>query len=61
MNEKMIIPSFVADCCYSNHIHGIKYYGSKEYTNYVTWDDRHFEFLSINEIIPVVKLSEINE
>lgn len=61
MRREYLIPSFVADCCYSNRIDGIKYYGSKEYTNYVTWDDRHFEFLSISEIIPVVKLSEINE
>ena len=61
MRSEYLIPSFVADCCYSSNIDGIKYYGSKEYTNYVTWDDRHFDFLRIDEIIPVVKLSEITE
>lgn len=61
MRSEYLIPSFVADCCYCSNIDGIKYYGSKEYTNYVTWDDRHFDFLKIDDIIPVVKLSEINE
>jgi hypothetical protein len=30
--------------CYKyEKIDGIKYYGSKEYTNYVSWDDAYFD------------------
>ena len=60
LRREYLIPAFVADCCYRNGIDGIKYYGSREYTNYVTWDDRHFAFAE-HDVIPVEKLSEIKD
>lgn len=44
--REYLIPQFVADCCYSCGIDGIKYYGGKTYSNYVTWSDGFFSFIS---------------
>ncbi len=46
MPREYLIPNFVSDCCRELHIEGIKYYGSKEYCNYVSWRDRYFEIAS---------------
>ncbi|MGJ4850969.1 hypothetical protein ACH6CV_12005 [Bacillota bacterium Meth-B3] len=46
-----LIPNFVGDFChYTLNYNGIKYYGTKDYTNFVTWSDDHFRFIS-QEII----------
>ena len=29
-------------------IQGIKYYGSKEYKNYVSWNDTYFDYVDSN-------------
>lgn len=47
-----LIPSYVGQCCQLLGVDGIKYYGKKEYSNYVTWKDGHFSFVS-NEICDV--------
>lgn len=39
-----LIPSFVSECCNMHGIDGIKYYGGKDYSNYVTWKDGYFDF-----------------
>ena len=39
-----LIPNFVSDCCRQIGIEGIKYYGTKEYSNYVCWNDGYFAF-----------------
>jgi hypothetical protein len=39
-----LIPSFVSECCGRCGIDGIKYYGGKDYSNYVTWSDGFYEF-----------------
>ena len=38
-----LLPEFVTTCCKRAGIEGIKYYGSKEYKNYVSWDDGYFD------------------
>lgn len=43
MPAEYLLPCFVADCCRLLGYDGIKYYGSKEYDNYVTWSDGYFE------------------
>lgn len=43
IKREYLLPCFVADCCKYKGIEGIKYYGSKEYTNYVAWKDSYFE------------------
>ena len=43
--REYLIPQFVADCCYMCGIDGIKYYGGKDYSNYVTWSDGFFSFV----------------
>jgi len=43
MPREYLIPSFVSDCCKDSKIGGIKYYGGKSYSNYVTWEDSYFE------------------
>lgn len=48
--REYLIPSFFSDCCKLNGFDGIKYYGTKEYFNYVTWSDGHFIFVD-QEII----------
>ncbi|SFI24446.1 RES domain-containing protein [Pseudobutyrivibrio sp. OR37] len=42
--REYLIPSFVAECCRMVGINGIKYYGGKDYSNYVTWEDGYYEF-----------------
>lgn len=42
-----LIPSFISMCCKSAGIDGIKYYGGKDYSNYVTWDDSYYDFIGI--------------
>lgn len=44
IQREYLLPCFVADCCRASSIEGIKYYGSKEYKNYVSWDDSYFAF-----------------
>lgn len=39
-----LIPNFVSDCCRRIGIEGIKYYGTKDYSNYVCWNDGYFAF-----------------
>ena len=50
MKREYLIPSYVASCCKSCKIEGIKYYGSRDYANYVCWDDGYFETLSYDFI-----------
>jgi hypothetical protein len=38
-----LLPEFVTTYCKKAKIEGIKYYGSKEYKNYVCWDDGYFD------------------
>ena len=40
-----LIPSFVSECCRKCGLDGIKYYGGKDYSNYVTWNDGYFNFI----------------
>jgi hypothetical protein len=44
--REYLIPSFFSDCCKLTGFDGIKYYGTKDYYNYVTWSDGHFIFVS---------------
>ena len=44
--REYLIPQFVADCCSSSGFDGIKYYGGKNYSNYVTWQDNHFDYVT---------------
>ena len=43
--REYLIPSFFSDCCKLKGFDGIKYYGTKDYYNYVTWSDGHFIFV----------------
>lgn len=45
MPREYLIPCFIADCCKKIGFDGIKYYGSKEYSNYVSWNDGFFSFV----------------
>ncbi len=40
--KEYLLPEFVSSCCENAGIEGIKYYGSAEYKNYVSWDDSYF-------------------
>ncbi|MCR5802647.1 MAG: RES domain-containing protein [Clostridia bacterium] len=42
--REYLIPQFVSDCCVSCGIDGIKYYGGKDYSNYVTWSDDYYSY-----------------
>ena len=42
MPREYLLPCFVADCCQMIGFDGIKYFGSKEYSNYVSWSDGYF-------------------
>jgi hypothetical protein len=43
IKREYLIPCFVASCCkHLQNVDGIRYYGSKEYTNYVVWSDHYF-------------------
>lgn len=44
MPRAYYIPCFVSDCCRRNSIDGIKFYGTKEYHNYVCWETGYFEY-----------------
>ena len=44
-HREYLFPCFVASCCKANNIDGIKYYGSKEYRNYVSWQDNYFDIV----------------
>ncbi|MBQ8572641.1 MAG: RES domain-containing protein [Ruminococcus sp.] len=46
VKREYLLPCYVASCCKQNNIEGIKYYGSKEYKNYVSWDDEYFNIVS---------------
>lgn len=41
--NEYLLPEFLTTCCKKAGIEGIKYYGSKEYKNYVCWDDGYFD------------------
>lgn len=43
--REYLIPCFVSDCCRNVGINGIKYYGGKDYSNYVTWQDSYYSFI----------------
>lgn len=43
--REYLIPCFVSECCRAAGINGIKYYGGKEYSNYVTWQDSYYSFI----------------
>ena len=43
MPKEYLLPCFVADCCQQIGFDGIKYYGSKDYNNYVSWSDGYFK------------------
>lgn len=38
-----LLPEYVTSCCKNAGIDGIKYYGNKEYRNYVCWEDYYFD------------------
>ena len=46
IKREYLLPCYVAGCCEINGIEGIKYYGSKEYKNYVSWNDGYFDIVS---------------
>lgn len=43
--REYLIPQFLGDCCIEENIDGIKYYGGKSYSNYVTWKDGYFDYV----------------
>lgn len=47
MPRVYLIPNYVSDCCREHGIEGIKYYGSKKYSNYVTWQADYFDFVDM--------------
>ena len=53
IKREYLLPCYVANCCEMHGIEGIKYYGSKEYKNYVSWNDTYFEF--VNSEIQYIK------
>ena len=42
MPREYLIPCYVSDCCKLIGFEGIKYYGTKDYNNYVVWTDGFF-------------------
>jgi|LSQX01.2.fsa_nt_gb hypothetical protein len=42
--REYLIPQYVSDCCVFCGIDGIKYYGGKDYSNYVTWKDEYYRY-----------------
>lgn len=38
-----LLPEFVTTCCKKAGIEGVKYYGSRDYSNYVCWEDGYFD------------------
>ncbi len=47
MPREYLLPNFVSDCCRKVGFEGIKYYGTKEYFNYVVWKDGYFDFVKM--------------
>ena len=45
LKREYLLPCYVAGCCERHGIEGIKYYGSKEYKNYVSWNDGYFDIV----------------
>lgn len=45
--REYLLPCFVSDCCRFIGIEGIKYYGSSEYNNYVTWHANYFDLIEM--------------
>lgn len=45
VKREYLLPCYVAGCCEGHGIEGIKYYGSKEYRNYVSWNDGYFDIV----------------
>lgn len=43
MPREYLIPNYVSDCCRRVGFDGIKYYGGKDYNNYVTWRDGYYD------------------
>lgn len=52
IKREYLLPCYVANCCELHGIEGIKYYGSKEYKNYVSWNDTYFKFIG-SEIVNI--------
>lgn len=50
MPKEYLIPCFVSDCCRDCGIDGIKYYGTKKYTNYVSWNAGYFDFVRMEKL-----------
>jgi len=47
MPREYLIPNYVSDCCRKIGFDGIKYYGGKDYCNYVTWRDGFYNFVEM--------------
>lgn len=47
MPREYLLPCFVSDCCRALGFDGIKYYGAKDYNNYVSWDAGFFTFINM--------------
>lgn len=45
IKREYLLPCYVANCCEMHGIEGIKYYGSREYSNYVSWNDAYFKLV----------------
>ncbi len=41
--NEYLLPEYLTTCCKKAGIEGIKYYGSREYKNYVCWDEGYFD------------------
>lgn len=41
--NEYLLPEYLTTCCKRAGIEGVKYYGSKDYRNYVCWDDGYFD------------------
>ena len=48
--REYLIPNYVSDCCRACNIEGIKYYGSKQYNNYVAWNPSYFQFIEMIDL-----------
>lgn len=48
--NEYLLPCFVASTCKKLKIDGIKYYGNKGSSNYVTWKDSYFEVVDMDII-----------
>ena len=49
LSREYLMPCYVSDCCEALGFEGIKYYGSKEYNNYVAWSDGYFDYAGMCE------------